>query len=393
MTARAGSVGDTGGAAMTVRGRSGVNSTLLRQDRFARAAWSRLAEPGDPRAAELVSRLGPVGALGLVLDGADEAVAAYLGRAEQLDVERDLEIGARYGARIVCPGDDDWPRGLDDLAVPPYCLWVRGPAPLEELATRSVSVVGARASTAYGEHVATDFGAGLADRGYTVVSGAAFGIDAAAHRGALAVGGSTIAVLAGGVERPYPRAHSTLIEHVARSGAVLAEVAPGCAPTRSRFLQRNRLIATMTLGTVVVEAGLRSGSLNTARCAAEHGRPVGVVPGQITSMSSAGCHQARRDGYAELVTDVAEIVDLLGAIGVDAAPRRSAPVLPEDSLDPDARHVLGALPRRKGASLSVLARCAGMAETTVLSCLGRLEVIGLATREGEVWRQRARPCQ
>ena len=208
--------------------------------------------------------------------------------------------------------------------MPPLCLWVLGSTDLAMLAERSVSVVGARSSTSYGDTVASGLGSGLAERGWTVVSGAAFGIDAAAHRGALSVDGATVAVVAGGVDRPYPLAHTTLLARIAEVGAVVAEVAPGMAPTRPRFLLRNRIIAAMSRGVIVVEAALRSGSLNTARTAAEIGRPVGVVPGPVTSMMSSGCHQARRDGLAEIVTDVDEVIDLVGDLGVDAAPRRSA---------------------------------------------------------------------
>ena len=365
-----------------------TRSTLLGQERFARAAWSRLAEPADPRALELVARHGAVGALTRVLDGSPEGVETFAMRAQRLDVERDLEIGQRVGARVVCPGDVDWPTGLDDLEAPPICLWVRGPADLSTLAVRSVAVVGARACTSYGDLVATDFGAGLADRGFAVVSGAAFGIDAAAHRGALSADGVTVAVLAGGVERAYPAAHEQLISRVADEGAVIAEVAPGSAPTRPRFLLRNRLIATMTTGTVVVEAGLRSGSLNTARTAAEHFRPVGVVPGPVTSMVSAGCHQARRDGIAEIVTDVAEVVDLVGHIGRDAAVRPRGPSRPEDDLEPADAQVLASVPIHRSAAVDSIAMAAGVLPAAVLASLGRLELVDLVVRDGDRWRKR-----
>ncbi len=242
-------------------------------------------------------------------------------------------------------------------------------------------------SSRYGDETASQLAAGLGQREYIVVSGAAYGIDAASHRGALAVGGTTVAVLAGGVDRAYPTGNSELIEQIATTGAVVSEVAPGSAPTRSRFLMRNRLIATMTTGTVVVEAGLRSGSLNTARTAAAHARPVGVVPGPVTSMSSAGCHQACRDGYAVLVTDVDEVIELVGAYGSDAAHRPSGPVRPEDRVDAAGQAVLAALPVRKAVDVSTLARNAGVTVTQTVASLGRLELAGVAAREGELWRQ------
>ncbi len=367
-----------------------LRSPMHKDERWARAAWSRLSEPTDVRALELIARHGAVGALALVLEGSPAAHETFRMRAEQLDVERDAEIAQRVGARVVCPADPDWPSGVNDLLAPPICLWVRGPADLSVLARRSVSVVGARSCTSYGDLVASDFGSGLADRGFAVVSGAAFGIDAAAHRGALAVEGVTVAVLAGGVERPYPLAHEMLLRRIAESGAVVSEVAPGSAPTRPRFLLRNRLIATMTTGTVVVEAGLRSGSLNTARTAAEHGRPVGVVPGPVTSMVSAGCHQARRDGIAEIVTDVAEVIDLVGAIGVDAAPRPSAPVQPADGLDLFDSTTLASVPVRRGVPAGAIAMSAGLAPAAVQAALGRLELLGLVVREAGGWRKLAR---
>ena len=299
-----------------------------------------------------------------------------------------LEAARALGVRVLCPGDAAWPSRVDDHPTPPLCLWVRGGVDLGALTERSVSVVGARSSTAYGDMVATSFGAGLAERGWTVVSGAAFGIDAAAHRGALSLAGPTVAVLAGGIDRPYPSAHAGLLQQIAQAGAVLSEVAPGTAPTRFRFLSRNRIIATLSRGTVVVEAGLRSGSLNTARTADECGRPVGVVPGPVTSMMSAGCHQARREGLAEIVTDVAEVLDLVGDYGVDAAPRRSDEPLPTDLLDQDDAVVLAAVPIRRAWPAEEVAVAAGVEAHATLAALGRLELGGFVQRDGVGWRKR-----
>ena len=362
-------------------------SPLLQQDRFARAAWSRLAEPEDAVAGRLIGEFGAVAALSRI-GQADHADAdRFVARLEVLDVERDLEIGARFGARLVCPGDEEWPPGLDDLKRPPYCLWVRGPVDLASACARSVAIVGARSATAYGESVASDLAAGLAQRRFTVVSGAAFGIDAAAHRGALAADATTIAVLASGIERPYPAAHAALIARIAGSGAVVSEVAPGSAPTRYRFLQRNRLIATMTRGTVVVEAGLRSGSLNTARTASDHERVVAAVPGPVTSMMSAGCHDVIRSGQAVLVTDAAEAADAVGEFGADTVPRKSGPVQPDDDLDELSRLVLHALPHRRSVDTWTLQRVAARSATEVVSALGRLELRALVQRDGDLWRR------
>ncbi len=349
----------------------------------ARVAWSRLAEPADPLAGRLVREHGPEAALAMVRAGASGA-GSLSARVASLDVDADLERADDAGAQILVPGDDLWPAALDELTVPPYCLWVRGRG-LDRLG-RSVAIVGSRAATAYGERVAEELGAGLAERGYTVVSGAAYGIDGAAHRGALAGGGLTVAVVAGGVDRLYPTGHARLIDEIARRGAVVSEVPPGCAPTRSRFLTRNRLIAVLTQGTVVVEAALRSGSLNTARWARTLGRQVGVVPGPVTSMSSAGCHQAVRDGYAVLVTDADEVVELVGAMG-ELAPVRQGPVRPEDGLDPSARQVFAALPLRRPAPLAALARSSGRSEGEVRAALGAMQLVGLVERVEGGWRR------
>ena len=364
-----------------------LRSSLLTQDRFARAAWSRVAEPGDALANRLIRNYGPVAALQMAASGAEQGVDRFLPRLEVLDVDRDLEIGARFGARVLCPTDPEWPTGLDDLTAPPYCLWVRGPADLALSCERSAAVVGARSATAYGQMVATQIAAGLGERRFTVISGAAFGIDAAAHQGALAAGALTIAVLAGGVERPYPWSHAAMIARIAQEGAVVSEVAPGSAPTKVRFLQRNRMIATMGRGTVVVEAGLRSGSLNTARTAAEYGRVVAAVPGPVTSMMSAGCHEAIRCGMAQLVTDAAEAAELIGDYGIDLAPARRGPTFPGDELDEHAARVVSALPVGRGVPVARLAVSCGLSVAEVRSVLERLGLRRFAERHGEAWRK------
>jgi DNA processing protein len=255
---------------------------------------------------------------------------------------------------------------------------------------RSVAIVGSRTATGYGEQVAADLAAGVAQRGWTVVSGAAFGIDGSAHRGALAVDGATVAVLAGGVERPYPSAHATLISRIARDGLVVSEVAPGSAPMKSRFLARNRLIAGMTRGTVVVEADLRSGSRNTVKHAIEAGRHVAAVPGPTTSMTSAGCHQEIRDGRAVLVTSADEVIDLVGDLGDDACEPARGPVRPDDDLPPLDASVLEVVPFRSGLTLDAIVRQVAHAPLMVRAALGRLERGGLVTESAGTWRKRPR---
>lgn len=371
---------------MTVDGgaASGRAAVRLPDERTARVAWSRLAEPGDATARELIDKFGVVDALAVALRAATTKTAKYAARGRDLDPERDLEIADRCDARVITPADRQWPIGLDDLPVPPFCLFARGPLDLAT-ATTGVAVVGSRASTAYGEYMAADLSTGLSGQGFGIVSGAAFGIDGAAHRATLAVDGQTIAVLAGGVDRPYPAAHSHLLAQIAEAGVVVSEVPPGSAPTRIRFLERNRLIAAMTAGTLVVEAGLRSGARNTARRAAEIGRPVGAVPGPATSMASAGCHQMVRDCAAVLVTDADEAAELFGRIGEHLAPVKRGPSGPSDDLDPDARAVWAVLPQYRSTTVDHLSRLGGLSPAAVMTGLGQLEAAGLVERRLDGW--------
>lgn len=209
-----------------------------------------------------------------------------------------------------------WPRQLDDLVRTQYGivekgLWVRGSADLPKIVQKSVAVVGSRSATTYGTSVAMDLAAELAGDGYTIVSGGAFGIDQAAHRGALANGGLTVAVLAGGVDRAYPSAHRDLLDKIAEDGLVISEQPPGTAPTRERFLARNRIIAALTRATVVVEAAARSGAMSTVNRALALDRPVGAVPGPITSACSEGCHDLIKSGQARLITNSQDIEEMI----------------------------------------------------------------------------------
>lgn len=319
-------------------------------------------------------------------EGASEAkLAGMRERFERAAPEAYLATVAALGGRFICPGEEEWPQQLDDLGdARPVGLWVRGTANLRLWALRSVAVVGARACSEYGAHVSATLSAGLAERGWAVVSGAAYGVDAAAHRGALAAEGATMAILASGVDRAYPSGHHELIGRIAEQGMVVAELSPGDHPTRSRFIQRNRVIAALTRGTVVVEAELRSGSLATARRAVELGRFTMGVPGPITSGLSAGVHQLLR-GEAVLVTDAAEVVELIGSIG-DLAPPRRGPVFARDLLDPVAARVLEALPVRGGADAPRLARDAGTDRDVTQAKLFELQSLGFVQRSGSRWR-------
>jgi DNA processing protein len=276
---------------------------------------------------------------------------------------------------------------LDHRGGPPLGLWVKGPTRLDQLG-RAVAVVGARSATTYGTEIAAGIAGSLVRAGHPVVSGAAYGIDQAAHRGALAVEGANIAVLACGADRAYPSAHRELLDHLGRTSAVVAEVPPGCAPTRGRFLSRNRLIAALTRGTVVVEAAARSGAQATANRAHRLGKQVMAVPGPVTSAMSVGCHELLRgdDPGALLVASAAHVIDAVGGIGTDLAPAAERPGSPRDSLSDVARRVLDACPVRIGVPPERLAAVAGCDVLEVLRVLPALELAGLVQWTGNGWR-------
>lgn len=367
--------------------------------RLARAFLVRVAEPPAPALTELVAQAGPVRAAALVREGevAPAVLAETQARRSTDRAAADLLAGAALGARLVVPEDDEWPawpfaafgpaaaRGVD-WAVPPLGLWVRGTARLDELAASAVAVVGSRAATPYGEHVAGELSYELADRGVTVVSGAAYGIDGAAHRGALAAGGPTVAVLGCGVDYGYPSGHVALLNQVAGAGAVVSEYAPGTPPARHRFLVRNRLIAALCDGTVVVEAGARSGARNTASLAAQLGRVVMAVPGPVTSAMSQGCNALIRQGAAVLVDGVQQVVESVGRLGADLAPPAGGPARDTDGLDRLALRVHEALRTRAARSPAWLAREAGVPVDDVRALLPMLEQHGLAQRCEGGWR-------
>ena len=357
-----------------------------------RVLLTRVLEPGDDiggrwvrefGAGEVVRRLRKGGP---ALPGASgKRWAGLLARAEAARPGRDLAAARDAGVRFVSPGDAEWPGQLDDLGdARPLGLWVRGRPSLRMWALKSVAVVGARACTEYGAHMAATLAAGLAEQGWVVVSGGAYGVDGAAHRGALGAGGATVAVLACGVDRPYPRGHTQLISRIAEQGLVIGELPPGDHPTPSRFILRNRVIAALTRGTVVVEAAHRSGSLVTARAAQRLGRHTMGVPGPATSGLSAGVHGLLR-GEAALVTDVADVVELVGDIG-ELAPDRRGPVLPRDLLEPAARQVLAALPGRGVARPDEIARSAQTAQDDAIARLYELRALGYVERHGDGWK-------
>jgi DNA processing protein len=364
----------------------------------ARAYLLGVAEPPAPALINLIDLHGPVEAAAMIQAGeVKKLVREETSARRGLDLDQQFAAAERVGARLIVPEDSDWPawqllclaqahgRGLR-WAMIPIALWVRGSAKPTDVFDRAVAVVGARAATGYGEHVAAELGYGLADRGVTVVSGAAYGIDAAAHRGALAAEGVTVAVLGSGIDLGYPSGNISLLDRIANDGLVISEYPPGTKPAKHRFLVRNRLIAALSAGTVVVEAGLRSGARNTAASASALGRELMAVPGPITSVVSAGCHELIRAGSALPVGSVDEILESVGPIGEGIVQRPDIPRRPTDGLSDVALRVHEALAREGERGAEYIAVDSGVPLDRVRAILPELELTGLAVRTEGGWR-------
>jgi DNA processing protein len=396
---------------------------MIGDDHLLAAAYlSRVAEPGSVAVALLVRQLGYLGAAEAIrsAQAPDEVLRATQARRDTADAEADLQAAERHGIRLLTPESPEWPhfafaalyRATDVRATEwqagqrtvvssgeltaPVALWARGAADLAQVGPRSLAVVGSRAATAYGTHVAADLAYGLASRDVVVVSGGAFGIDAAAHRGALAAEGVSVLVSAGGLDRPYPSANHGLYQRIAERGLLISEHPPGSAPHRQRFLSRNRIVAALGAATLVVEAAVRSGALNSARYARQLGRPVLAVPGPVTSALSAGCHALirRADDPAQLVTSVAEVLPFCGALSEsgelaaeDEAAAQRAQVREYDALDRSARRVLDGFPARAPVTEAELARLSGEPVPKVITALPALLRLGLVSVSREGYRR------
>jgi len=363
-------------------------------ERLARVALNRLSEPGDPRMGRLVADLGARRVHEHLLGERDlEGLRTDVAlRLEGLDPVAELEQAASLGARFVVPGDPEWPSDLEALGAAgvvnerggvPVGLWVRGPLSLGDAG--GVAVVGSRSATSYGDQVAAEIAAEVAAAGVPVVSGAALGIDRAAHRGALAVEGPTVAVLACGVDRAYPSANRALVEHVVSTGAVVSEAPLGADPTRIRFLARNRLIAGLARATVVVEAALRSGALSTAAWCERLNRPLLGVPGPVTSAQSQGVLERLRTGRAHVVTCGADVLELVGRPGEHLVAARREEERPRDRLPVRQRQVLDALPAVGTLAADEVALAAGIGLREVQGALLRLQAAGWVRRAEEGW--------
>ena len=316
------------------------------------ACWlaiSRVPHIGPVRIERLLARFGSLSSawsapredLRAVLD--PKPLAELLAARSRIDTDEELHRIARLGIRAIHPGHSSFPRLLNEISGRPSILYVRGE--LLPVDSASVAIVGTRRATPYGRQSAERVAGELAQAGVTVISGLARGVDVAAHRAALSAGGRTIAVLGSGPDVIYPSEHRRLAEQILESGALISEFAPGAKPDAQNFPARNRIISGMTLGTVVIEAPVRSGALITATFAADQGREVFVIPGSIFAPSSEGTNALLRDG-ARLVRDGADVLEDLGLGGrKDAASRQSELLLDEDerrlydALGKEARHI------------------------------------------------------
>jgi DNA processing protein len=370
-----------------------MTDTVMR----ALAYLSRVVEPPCAQLSALVARVGPAEAADRVKRRAidDQLMRVTEARHEIDCAAEDLADLERLGGRLVTAADAEWPvlaftafAGVDTKqrpeAHPPLALWVTGPARLDEVAQRAAAIVGTRAATTYGEHVAAELAAGLAERDAAVVSGGAYGIDGAAHRAALAADGFTVAVLAGGIDVPYPAGHAALFHRIGEQGLLVTEYPPGLRPQRHRFLTRNRLVAALSGATVVVEAGARSGAANTAAWAQALGRGVCAVPGPVTSSASVGCHALLRAG-AIVVTRAEEVVELVGHVG-ELATDEERPASLLDGLADNEQRVYDALPARGARTADEIAVASGLPPTQVLGPLSMLEIAGLVVCRGGRWK-------
>lgn len=402
----------TSDAAAPTHGRG----TRSPSQRRALIAWSALAEPGDAVAATVVEHLGAAEALTWLASARHDPLAATHEIAPHLPTEvrahliagierwarrwdsglADHERRARaVNAQVLTRTDPGWPHALGDLGITtPFALYVRGDNDLDALWSRSLAVVGARAATAYGCHMADVVVAGAASVGASVISGGAYGIDAAAHRSALAHGTRTVAVMAGGIDRLYPTGNTDLLRQVIEHGAVVAEVPPGFAPHRSRFLSRNRLIGAAS-ATVVVEAALRSGALNTVRHAADLARPVGAVPGPATSASSAGCHEVMREAGAVVVACHEHVVELVVSTPEWSARPHPAQASPSrrDTLDfaTAAQRAVYDATSTHPRDMEAIAQQAGLDLASVRTAMGALSARGLIEAHQGGWTRVSRP--
>lgn len=376
-------------------------------EQFALIAWSTICEPGDGLAGLLVEYLGAKDALQAQIEersshqieqelldaGCDffeiekhgdfqKAISdggqRWKPRLKLLAVKNALQEIARLDGTVITRMDQQWPEQLKDLKFSePFALWVRGSVDVLASSSRSAAIVGCRGASSYGEYVTGDLVQSLVANKYAVISGGAYGIDAMAHRAALALKGETISVMAGGLDSLYPSGNKALLQEVIKFGAVIAEVPPGVAPTKWRFLQRNRLIAALAQSVTVVEANWRSGSINTVNHATEIYRKVFAVPGAVTSPKSAGTNRLIAEGRAELLVDGRDLVVQLGE-SFDSGPSQLSGL---GALETRALDAIGFA----SMELSEICNSAGLTRDEARIALGSLELDGIVVRRANAW--------
>ncbi|ALG84533.1 DNA-processing protein DprA [Gordonia phthalatica] len=376
-----------------------TNESKLSDDEL--RAWAYLATVAEPPCAPLIALVEDLGAIEAAKAVRKRSVPSQHrkvlvpteARAAYDTADMDLETCDRIGARLITRDDADWPEwqllALDQAETAlrgggPLALWARGPLTCAEVTDSSLALVGSRAASSYGDYVSGQMAGGLAEAGWAVISGGAYGIDGAAHRGALAAGGKTVAVLACGIDRDYPTGHAQLLREIGQRGLILTEYAPGTTAAKHRFLTRNRLVAALASGVIVVEAGRRSGAANTAAWATRIGRPLGAVPGAVTSATSVGTNSMIADGAATLIADADAAMALVAPDGHDTKPaarRRNT-----DDLSDEQRRVIEALPARGGLTVDEIAFISGIRVDGVLKALGSLELAGLVDGSAGTWQ-------
>ncbi|MDR2897081.1 MAG: DNA-processing protein DprA [Propionibacteriaceae bacterium] len=359
----------------------------MTEERLARMGLMALREAGDLSLVKAVADFGVVDLWRHLCSGRSQVALAAV--AQDISLESIIAQTAAIGASFLIPGDPDWPDHLaalswsqpvNQVGGAPLGLWVLGDARLLRRAP-VVAMVGARAATTYGERVASSLAEDLVQRGCVIASGGAYGVDAACHRGALAAGGVTIAVMAGGLANLYPSGNRRLLERIGQNGVLISEHPPASPPYRSRFLVRNRLIAALADVTVVVEAGHRSGAQNTVSWALSLHRPVAAVPGPVSSAMSSTPHRLIRDQAAVLVTSAEEIIELCPEIS--SKPR----VAESNELAAEERAVIRQLSTHAGRGVDTLSSCTGLPPLVVLAAVERLGQAGLARESADgLWR-------
>ena len=359
------------------------------EERRARLGLCAANDPADEALADAVARFGVVDVWrSLCASGEATALAR---RAAALDLDAVERRTRECGLRFVVPGDDEWPAAIDDLSWgeavgtmrgAAFGLWVAGRRSLGEATAGSVAIVGSRAATAYGEHVTSDLAYGVAEQGHAVISGGAYGIDAAAHRGALVANGVTVAVLAGGLAAYYPLGNTSLFEQIRETGLLVSEAPPDRPPSRTRFLSRNRLIAALTQGTVIVEGGVRSGAVNTVSWAMSLNRLVLAVPGPVTSALSYSPHRLIRAGQAVLAATADDIIEAIRPLDPTTAGERKDPPTLFDELAGDEQTVVEAMPTRGWCAPDDLGDVTGEPPPRLLTLLTRLEERGIVVTDG-----------